>query len=72
MQRIPINWLTNLPLVLPGPQVQTQVPWRSSKFLKPIFEGGPMMPLQDVRKIGKGLYGLEDYVDGMSGNVDWV
>lgn len=31
MPRVPINWLTNLPLVLPEPQPQvgTQVPWRS-------------------------------------------
>ena len=71
--RIPINWLTNLPLVLPGPQVMTQVPWRSKFFIpQGVNPNSPIGEPQPVRMFGKALYGLEDYVDGVKGSADWL
>lgn len=85
MPRVPINWLTNLPLVLPEPQVITQAPWRSrfpvygTKYevsptpltLRPACRPGERCNVRDWDEYfwQAQLHGLGDYVDGNLGNM---
>ncbi len=72
MPRLPVNWLVNLPLVLPPKSAVSQVPYRhkSLPLYMQYLRAGPadMGPYElPIERMVSQVLGLGDYVDGVEG-----